>query len=168
MYRMDYRIEEGEMAPDFTLQRTDGKKVRLYDCKNRKAVVLFFFNHEDERCLTRLAALGKDYQQFRDAGAVIFPVSIMSAADGSKVKDQLGLPFPLLCDTDHTVAHIYKVAQCAGEQSHVCFEIISHVEDPRVLIVDPSGTIRHIHRLNLPGGNPDNSVLVRECMEAFR
>ena len=165
---MDYRIEEGEMAPDFTLPRTDGKSVRLYDCKNKRAVLLFFFDHEDERCLTRLAAIGKDYQQFRDAGAIIFPISIMSEADSRKLKDQVGLPFPILFDSDHTVVDTYKVGQCASVPSHVCFEIITHVKDPQLIVIDPSGTIKHIHRLNQPGGNPDNQMLIKECRDAFR
>lgn len=168
MYRMDYRIEVGEPAPDFTLPKTDGKTVRLYDCKNKKAVVLFFFNHEDERCLTRLSDMGKDYQQFKDVGSVVFPVSIVSMADGKKLREQLGLPFPILCDSDHSIVDTYKVGQCAGESHHVCFEIITHVSDPQILIIDPSGTIRHKHRLYQPGGNPDNGTLIRECQEAYR
>jgi len=42
MYNMEYRIEAGEMAPDFRLRSTAGRDVRLYDCKNKKIVLLFF------------------------------------------------------------------------------------------------------------------------------
>jgi len=165
---MEYKIEPGEMAPDFTLPRTDGKNVRLYDCKNKKTVLLFFFNHEDERCLTRLSSLGRDYQQFRDAGAVIFPISIMPVDEGKKLHRQLSLPFPLLCDSDHSIAHIYRVGQCSSEPAHVCFEIISHVTDPQMLIVDPSGIIRSKHHLYTPGSHPDNQALIIECRNALR
>jgi len=165
---MDYRIEAGEPAPDFRLPGTDGKTVRLYDYKNKNTVLLFFFNHEDERCLTRLADIGKGYRQFRDAGVAVFPVSIVTLAEGGKLRDQLQLPFPVLCDSDHSISSIYKAGQCSHEAEHVCFEIITHVTDPQFLVIDPSGMISHLHHLYRPGGNPDNQTLVKECRDAFR
>jgi len=36
-------LKVGDMAPDFTLQSTDGKKVTLSDFRGKKNVVLAFF-----------------------------------------------------------------------------------------------------------------------------
>jgi len=168
MYNPVYKTGVGDMAPDFTLPSSDGRNVRLYDCKNKKAVVLFFFNHEDPRCLDLLASLAADYPQFKAADAVVFPITIVPVSAGRQIVDRLRLPFGILCDSDHSVTLMYGVGQCSSEPQHVCFEIITHISEPRLLVVDPSGTIRFRHSLNEPGQRPDNAKLLEECKAAFR
>jgi peroxiredoxin Q/BCP len=168
MYNPVYKTDVGEMAPDFTLPSTSGRNARLYDCKNRKAVVLFFFNHEDRNCMERLSSLAVDYPKFKAADAVIFPITILPVGAGKEIADRLKLPSGILCDSDHTVTGMYGVAQCSSEPQHVCFEIITHISDPQFLVVDPSGVIRFKHRLNEPGQRPDNAQLLEECKAAFR
>jgi peroxiredoxin Q/BCP len=168
MYNMVYKTNVGDMAPDFTLPSTSGKDVRLYDCKNKKAVVLFFFNHEDQRCTDMLSSLAHDYQKFKEADAVMFPVSIVPVDAGKQIVDRLKLPFGILCDSDHAVTYMYGVGQCRSEQGHVCFEIITHISEPQILVIDPSGIIRFKHMLYRPGQRPDNAKLLEECKAAFR
>lgn len=168
MYNPVYKTHVGDMAPDFTLPSTGGKTVRLYDCKNKKAVVLFFFNHEDPRCLDRLTSLAAGYPGLKAADAVVFPVTIVPVSAGKQIVATRKLPFGILCDSDHSVTMMYGVGQCSSEPQHVCFEIITHISDPQILIVDPSGIIRFKHKLNEPGQQPDNSQLLQECKAVFR
>jgi peroxiredoxin Q/BCP len=168
MYNMVYKTNVGDMAPDFTLPSTAGRDVRLYDCKNKKAVVLFFFNHEDQRCMDLLSSLAGDYQQFREADAVIFPITIVPVDAGKQIADRLNLPFGILCDSDHSITWMYGVGQCSSEQEHVCFNVITHISEPTVMVVDPSGIIRFKHHLKDPGQRPDNAKLVEECRASFR
>ncbi len=168
MYNPVYKTRVGDMAPDFTLPSTSGKTVRLYDCKNKKAVVLLFFNHEDEKCMSLLSSLAVDYPKFREAGAVLLPISIIPADAGKQIADRLKLPFGILCDSDHSVVNVYGVGQCASEREHVCFEIITHISEPQLMIVDLSGIIRFKHLLYQPGPRPDNAKLIEECKAAFR
>ena len=168
MYNMVYKTDVGDMAPDFTLPSTAGRTVRLYDCKNKKAVVLFFFNHEDPRCLNRLTALGKYYPRLKAENAVVLPVTIVPLDVGKKIVEGLQLPFGVLCDSDHAVTWMYNVAQCSSEPQHVCFQVITHISDPQVLIVDPSGIIRFKHRLSAEGPRLDDATLIEECKAAFR
>jgi peroxiredoxin Q/BCP len=168
MYNQVYKTNVGDMAPDFTLPSTNGRTVRLYDCKNKKAVVLFFFNHEDPRCMDRLSSLATDYQRFRDENAVVLPVSFIPLSAGKQIVQQHNLPFGLLCDSDHSVTWMYGVGQCSSEQQHVCFEIITHISDPQILVIDPSGIIRFKHKLYGPGGKLDNAQLLKECKASFR
>ena len=88
MYNPVYKTHVGDMAPDFTLPSTGGREVRLYDCKNKKAVVLFFFNHEDPRCLDRLSSLAAGYQELKAADTVVFLVTMVPFAPRSD--DQSG------------------------------------------------------------------------------
>ncbi|HTY90025.1 MAG TPA: peroxiredoxin family protein [Methanocella sp.] len=164
MYNMEYRIEVGEMAPDFRLKSTDGREIRLYDCKNKKTVLLFFFNHG---CTERLKTLAADYGRFKDAGVAVFPVSIMKVDEGKALVQKLGLPFGILCDDDHAVVRDYKMGQCSDTPSQVCFEVIHDVEFPTMLVVDTSGIIRYKQSVGA-SGTPDNLTLMEQCRKAFK
>jgi peroxiredoxin Q/BCP len=166
MYNVEYRIRVGEMAPDFTLKSTTGREIRLYDCKNKKSVLLFFFNHEKPECLERLKTLAEDYEKFKEAGAAIFPISILGADEGRAIVERLGLPFGILCDDDHSVVRSYNMGKCSSTPAHVCFEVIQGVERPTMLVVDTSGIIRYIQRVDA-SGNPDNLTLLEECRKAI-
>jgi peroxiredoxin Q/BCP len=168
MYNMVYKTDVGEPAPDFTLPSTSDRTVRLYDCKNKKAVVLFFFNHEDQRCLDRLSLFGKDYQRFKDENAILLPITIIPVSAGKQIVADRKLPFAMLCDSDHSITWMYGVGQCSSEQQHVCFEVITHISDPQILVVDPSGIIRFKYRLYEHGQQPSNGELLEECRAAFR
>jgi peroxiredoxin Q/BCP len=156
------------MAPDFVLPATSGQAVRLYDCKNRKTALLFFFDDKDRSCLDRLSSIAGNYQQFLEKGAIIFPITILPLAEAKQLAEGLALPFPILCDQDHSVVRNYRVGQCSHETHHVCFEVITKVTDPQVLIVDTSGIIRFKHSLCQPGAGPDSETLVKECEQALK
>jgi len=167
MYNIEYRIQVGEMAPDFRLKSTTGRDVRLYDCKNKKNVLLFFFNHNKAQCLDRLKTLARDYGKFKDEGAVIFPISILKIDEGKAIAEKLGLPFGILCDDDHSVVRAYNMGQCSDTPSQVCFEVIHDVEFPTMLVVDTSGVIRYRQAVDA-SGKPDNLTLLEECRKAFK
>lgn len=163
MYGMEYRIEVGEMAPDFSLPATNGKTIRLYDCKNKKTVLLFFFDHRSERCLDRLSKLSDDYYQFKDAGVAVMPISILRVDEGRVLAENLCLPFPIVCDENHAAVQDYRMGACSTESSHVCFVTVTKVERPTLLVVDTSGVIRYKQLLDPYGTKPDNATLLREC-----
>ena len=163
MYGMEYRIEVGEMAPDFSLPATNGKTIRLYDCKNKKTVLLFFFDHRSERCLDRLLKLADDYDQFKDAGVAVMPISILRVDEGKELAENLCLPFPIVCDENHAAVQDYRMGACSTESSHVCFVTVTKVERPTLLVVDTSGVIRYKQLLDPYGTKPDNATLLREC-----
>jgi peroxiredoxin Q/BCP len=164
---MEYRIQPGEMAPDFRLRSTSGREVRLYDCKNKKTVLMFFFNHDKPGCLERLRALAGDYGKFLDAGVAIFPISILKADEGKGLVEKLGLPFGILCDDDHSVVRAYNMGQCSDTPSHVCFEVIHDVEFPTMLVIDTSGIIRYKQAVDASGA-PDNLTLLEECRKSLK
>ena len=167
MYNMEYRIQVGEMAPDFRLRSSAGQDVRLYDCKNKKTVLLFFFNHDKPGCLERLRTLAADHGEFKGAGVAIFPVSILKVDEGNALAKKLGLPFGILCDEDHSVVRAYNMGQCSDTPSHVCFEVVHDVERPTMLVIDTSGIIRYKQAVDA-SGSPDNLTLLQECRKALK
>ena len=140
--------------------------MRLYDLKNKKTVLLFFFNHHKDKCLDRLKALASDYSKFKDAGVEVLPVSIIKIDEGKALVHKLGLPFGILCDDDHSVSKAYHASKCS-EPAHVCFNVLEDVEFPTMLVIDTSGVIRYKHPVDA-SGKPDNATLMNECRNALK
>lgn len=103
-------LKEGVAAPDFTLTATDGRTVKLSDFKGKKSVVLYFYPKDDTPGCTHEACDFRDLsKKFQSAGAEIFGVSFDSVESHKKFSAKFKLPFPLLADTDKTVASQYGV-----------------------------------------------------------
>jgi len=69
-------LKVGDMAPDFELSGTDGKKYSLAQFKGQKSVVLAFFPAAfTGGCTKEMTAYTGDIAKFQDAGAQVFGVS---------------------------------------------------------------------------------------------
>ncbi len=100
-------VEVGKKAPAFTLESSDGGKVKLSDLAG-KIVVLYFYPRDNTPGCTVEA------QGFRDAapalkklGAVVLGVSKDSIASHCKFRDKYDLNFPLLSDPDGKTLEAY-------------------------------------------------------------
>jgi peroxiredoxin Q/BCP len=100
-------IEEGQSAPDFTLQADDGSAVRLSALRG-KPVVLYFYPKDDTPGCTREACSFRDRKpELAAHGAAVLGVSADDVASHVKFRDKYSLNFPLLADPDHRVAAAY-------------------------------------------------------------
>ena len=100
---------EGEPAPDFSLTSDSGETVRLSDLRG-KPVVLYFYPKDDTPGCTRQACDIRDaWEEYERAGAVVLGVSPDGEASHATFKAKYGLPFPLLADTEHSMADDYGV-----------------------------------------------------------
>jgi peroxiredoxin Q/BCP len=100
-------VEEGQMAPDFTLPTDEGTKIKLSGLKG-KPVVLYFYPRDDTPGCTREACAFRDQQaDLMQRGAVVLGVSTDDVASHVKFRDKYTLNFPLLADTEHKVAEKY-------------------------------------------------------------
>ena len=100
-------VEVGKKAPAFTLESSDGGKVKLSELSG-KVVVLYFYPRDNTPGCTIEA------ENFRDAipalkklGAVVLGVSKDSIASHCKFRDKYKLNFPLLTDADGKVMEAY-------------------------------------------------------------
>jgi thioredoxin-dependent peroxiredoxin len=100
-------IEEGAKAPSFTLPTDVGPSVTLSNCLGNP-VVLYFYPQDDTPGCTKQACAFRDrMHQIEELGAVIWGVSPDDLVSHAKFRLQYQLPFPLLSDTEHTVAEKY-------------------------------------------------------------
>lgn len=100
-------LQEGMVAPDFTLLADGGTEVALSDYRGRKVVVYFYPKDNTSGCTTEACGFRDDYSEIVAAGAAVLGISPDSIKSHDGFKAKLSLPFALLSDPDHKVAELY-------------------------------------------------------------
>ena len=103
------QLAAGNRAPAFTLTDQHGKKVKLSDFKGKKVVVYFYPKADTPGCTTQSCALRDAEPDLKKLKAVVLGISPDTPEKQLKFDDKYGLGFPLLADTEHTVAQKYGV-----------------------------------------------------------
>ena len=102
-------VDPGKPAPDFELVDQDGNLHSLEDYRDRWVVLYFYPKNGTPGCTTEACEFRDDVFAFRDLNAQILGVSLDDAASHKAFAEEHGLPFPLLADTDGSVAETYGV-----------------------------------------------------------
>jgi thioredoxin-dependent peroxiredoxin len=102
-------INEGDQAPDFTLQSDAGTDVTLSSLRGRPVVLYFYPKDDTPGCTTEACEFRDAYDVFRERGAEVLGVSPDDVTSHEKFKTKHELPFTLLADPDHKVAEDYGV-----------------------------------------------------------
>jgi len=132
-------IAEGKKAPDFTLESSEGGKVRSQDLRGQ-TVVLYFYPKDDTPGCTREACAFRDLKSaFKKKGALVFGVSGDSLPSHEKFKAKYGLNFPLLSDPDKAVA---KKFGAWGEKVLYGRKSVGMIRS--TFVIDGEGTVRKV------------------------
>jgi peroxiredoxin Q/BCP len=132
-------LEAGAKAPDFTLESSEGGKVRLKDLRG-KPVVLYFYPKDDTPGCTREACAFRDSQSaLKKRDAVILGVSGDSVASHEKFKAKYKLNFRLLADPDKAVAMKYGAW---GEKLMYGKRVTGMVRS--TFVIDAAGIVRKV------------------------
>jgi peroxiredoxin Q/BCP len=100
-------LQEGTLAPDFTLAADGGSEVTLSDYRGKKVVLYFYPKDNTSGCTTEACNFRDDYSEIVAAGAAVLGVSPDSVKSHDGFKLKYTLPFALLSDPDHEVAEMY-------------------------------------------------------------
>lgn len=100
-------LTAGRNAPAFTLPADDGSTVSLKDLRGRPVVLYFYPKDDTSGCTTEACEFRDSWKAVQRAGAVVLGVSPDGVSSHQKFKAKYRLPFPLLADTEHTVAEAY-------------------------------------------------------------
>jgi peroxiredoxin Q/BCP len=100
-------LQEGDVAPDFTLTADDGSEVSLSDFRGRKVVLYFYPKADTPGCTKQACAVRDAYGDIDAGGAEVLGISPDERPALVKFKAKYDLPFPLLSDPDHRVAEAY-------------------------------------------------------------
>ena len=102
-------LEPGAKAPTFSLPDQNGKPVKLSQFKGRKVLVYFYPRADTPGCTTQACGLRDILGDIGDTAVI--GISPDKSPALKKFDDKYGLGFPLLGDTDHTIAEAYGVWQ---------------------------------------------------------
>jgi peroxiredoxin Q/BCP len=129
-------VKVGDMAPDFTLQGTDGKTHKLSDYRGKQAVVIAWFPKAfTQGCTIECKSLAENGDQIKKYDVAYFMASVdpleenMKFAKATSVKlgettvEKKEADFPMLSDPDKSVATKYGVLNARGVANRWTFYI---------------------------------------------
>ena len=132
-------LDQGEKAPSFSLQDSEGKAHSLENYQG-KTIVLYFYPKDDTPGCTKEACSFRDnYAAFKEAGIEIIGISPDTVASHQKFSEKYDLPFTLLADPDHKVCEAYEVwgkKKSFGREYEGVFRT--------TFIIGPDGTIKQV------------------------
>lgn len=99
----------GQQAPDFETVTDSGEPIKLSDLRGQRVILYFYPKDDTPGCTTQACDFRDSYPQFQEKNAVVLGVSPDDEASHQKFKSKYDLPFPLLVDSDHTIAEQYGV-----------------------------------------------------------
>lgn len=137
----------GFLAPDFTLQTTDGATVTLSDLRGQ-AVLVNIWASWCAPCRAEMPAMQRVYEEYKEQGLVILAVNSTvqdSAESAVSFASELGLTFPILLDIQGVATRLYLVQGL-----------------PASFFIGRDGVIREV----VPGG-PMSEVLLRTRIESI-
>ena len=133
------KLKIGDRAPDFELNDTNGKKVKLSSFKGKKVVLYFYPKDMTSGCTIEACNFRDDYSKYKKANIEILGISADDENSHRKFTDKYNLPFRLLCDVDKMVCKKYGVW---GEKNFLGkkFFVIKRT----TFLIDERGKIIHI------------------------
>jgi len=146
-------LKVGDMAPDFTLQATNGKTYQLSHFRNRQAVVLAWYPMANTRgCTIECLSLVKDGGLIRQFDVSYFMASVDPLEDNLDFAKQTKADFPMLSDPSKAAAKAYDVLNLFRVASRVTFYIdkagrIAKIDDdisPKTAAQDIANTLKEL------------------------
>lgn len=99
----------GDLAPDFTLDGTDGP-FTLSSLRGQRLVLAFYPGDETTVCTKQMCSYRDRADDLSALGVTVVGISGKDVASKEAFRDHHGLTVPLLADPDHEVARRYGVA----------------------------------------------------------
>lgn len=149
MEEKQVELAEGSTAPDFTMKDKSGRSIKLSDLRGKKSVVVYFYPKDfTPGCTMEATEFSRDYNKFVDAGIEIVGISPDDEQSHQKFRAKMGMPYPLVADTDNAVSKKYGVY---GLKSFMGREYMG--VNRSTFLVDKSGKIVKIYKKVKPAGH---------------
>ena len=103
------RLSPGDKAPSFSLPSDAGETVSLEDLRGRKVVLYVYPAAMTPGCTKQACDFRDSLQRFADAGYAVIGLSPDKPSKLASFREKEGLTFPLLSDTEGTVATQFGV-----------------------------------------------------------
>jgi peroxiredoxin Q/BCP len=104
-------LKVGDKAPVFSGTDENGKTISLKDLKGKKVVLYFYPKDNTTGCTAEACDFRDSYSRIKRKGVVLLGVSPDPEKSHQKFIEKYDLPFPLIADTEKTIANAYGVWQ---------------------------------------------------------
>ncbi|HXV73141.1 MAG TPA: peroxiredoxin-like family protein [Sphingomonadales bacterium] len=145
---------KGSPFPDFVLPDHEGKLVALHDLLRRGHLVISFNRgHWCPYCHHELTAIKRIYREIRARGSDAISIMPEKGTYARRSVENLGLPFPVLCDIDHTLALACGLMVPVGVKLQAFYRKMKmdlptfqgnpgwNITLPGTFVLDPSGRV---------------------------
>jgi peroxiredoxin Q/BCP len=102
-------LQKGAAAPPFALENQHGEMIKLDQFAGRKVLIYFYPKANTPGCTTQACAVRDALAELRDMGVEALGISPDKPPAQNRFDQKFSLGFPLLCDTEHSVAEAYGV-----------------------------------------------------------
>jgi thioredoxin-dependent peroxiredoxin len=127
-------IAVGDSAPDFTLPGTGGREYTLSSYRGQPVVLVFYPGDDTPVCTKQLNSYNNELSAFDTVGAQVLAISAQDVSSHEDFASKHGFKFPLLADTDKTVAGLFGTVGPLGYPRRSVF------------VIDANGVIRYAHK----------------------
>lgn len=142
---------EGQAAPDFKLQGSDGKLHSLKDYAGRILVLYFYPRDNTPGCTAEAIGFRDLHPLFEQMGGVLVGVSKDSLKSHEKFSTEFKLPFTLLSDPDAAVMTAYGAY---GEKISYGKKTVGSIRS--TVVIAPDGmVIKHWPSIPKASEHPD-------------
>ena len=100
-------LNEGQLAPDFTLFDQDGTPHTLSLYKGKKVVIYFYPKDDTPGCTKQACSIRDSYDDFTNQDIEVFGISYDNSETHQQFIQKYKLPFNLLSDSDKLVSQLY-------------------------------------------------------------
>ena len=125
-------VREGDQAPDFELEGTDGP-FRLSDHRGERVILLFYPGDNTPVCTRQFCSYRDQAEDLDGLDAIVVGISAQGLDSHEEFIARHGLTVPLLADTDGAVAKAYGAWRPVVGTRRAVFAI------------DEQGVVRHRH-----------------------
>lgn len=149
----ELQINEGSIAPDFSLSGSDGKEHTLSNYKGKKVILYFYPRDNTPGCSREAEAFRDTHDEILNLNAIVLGISRDSLASHDKFITKFNLPFILLSDSSEETCKLYDVLKEKNLYGKKSIGI-----ERSTFIIDEEGKIEKIYRKVKVPGHVDNIV----------
>lgn len=104
-------ITINKRLPDFEASATNDVKFTPQNYLGKTFVLYFYPKDNTPGCTAEASQFRDRYEDFTKAGITVFGVSRDNMQSHNAFKEQLGLPFELIADTEEKLCHMFGVVK---------------------------------------------------------
>ncbi len=151
------RLAVGDVAPDFTLEDTTGRRVALRDFAGQRVALYAYPADLTPGCTTEACEFNDELAAFADLGVTVLGISPDPVAKHQRFTARYGLRFALLSDPERTVLAAYGAY---GEKRLYGKTVVGVIRS--TFVIGPDGRLEHVWYGVRAGGH---AARVRAALE---